>query len=277
MSWYYFDVPVTYARYPPVLCWQPLGRRVVPLVYMRNSGASAGMDTASTRWARYRGSSPSAQPRDDGSPVGDKGFAVVNKQPHLASWAIQTRPRQVGLAQRRPGSGQRCKGASSPRDRGGAATGCAGREVVRAAHSAHRETTHGPRLTTSLGARRVSPVSEVSQKEAKGMTKFILLYKGPATPASEMTQDQTEKVMAGWQTWIERVGAALVDIGAPMANGASVVDDGSTGVPTELNGYSIVEADDRDGALALVEGHPFLSDGTGNFSVDVYELLPIPM
>jgi hypothetical protein len=83
--------------------------------------------------------------------------------------------------------------------------------------------------------------------------------------------------MAAWQSWIERVGAALVDIGAPMANGASVVDDGSTGEPTELNGYSIVEADDRNGALALVEGHPFLSDRTGNFSVDVYELLPIPM
>jgi hypothetical protein len=91
------------------------------------------------------------------------------------------------------------------------------------------------------------------------MTKFILLYKGPATPASEMTQEQTEQVIAGWQTWVERVGGAL------------------EGEPTELNGYSIVEADDLDGALALVEGHPFLSDRTGNFSVDVYELLPIPM
>ena len=29
-------------------CWQPLGRPVVPLVYIRNSGASAGMDTGST-------------------------------------------------------------------------------------------------------------------------------------------------------------------------------------------------------------------------------------
>ena len=31
-----------------MLCWQPFGRPVVPLVYIRNSGASAGMDTGST-------------------------------------------------------------------------------------------------------------------------------------------------------------------------------------------------------------------------------------
>jgi hypothetical protein len=31
-----------------VLCWQPFGRPVVPLVYIRNSGASAGIDTGST-------------------------------------------------------------------------------------------------------------------------------------------------------------------------------------------------------------------------------------
>ena len=43
------------------------------------------------------------------------------------------------------------------------------------------------------------------------------------------------------------------------------------------NGYSIVEATDRDAALALVVGHPFLSDKTGTFSVDVFELLPVPM
>ena len=31
-----------------MLCTQPLGRPVVPLVYIRNNGASAGMETGST-------------------------------------------------------------------------------------------------------------------------------------------------------------------------------------------------------------------------------------
>ena len=109
------------------------------------------------------------------------------------------------------------------------------------------------------------------------MPKFILLYNGPATPPSEMEPDKVQEVMRAWQAWMENVGPALVDVGAPMDNGVSVVDDGSTRQAAELNGYSIVEADDRDAALALVVGHPFLSDKTGNFSVDVYELLPVPM
>ena len=29
-------------------CWQPLGLPVVPLEYMRNSGASAGIETGAT-------------------------------------------------------------------------------------------------------------------------------------------------------------------------------------------------------------------------------------
>ena len=44
-----------------MLCWAPFGRPVVPLVYMRNSGASAGMDTGSTIWRRYSGSTSSTK------------------------------------------------------------------------------------------------------------------------------------------------------------------------------------------------------------------------
>ena len=109
------------------------------------------------------------------------------------------------------------------------------------------------------------------------MAKFILLYNGPATPPSEMDPDRVQEVMGAWQAWMERVGPALLDVGAPMDSGVSVVDDGSTRPAGALNGYSLVEANDRDAALALVVGHPFLSDKTGNFSVDVYELLPVPM
>jgi hypothetical protein len=62
-----------------------------------------------------------------------------------------------------------------------------------------------------------------------------------------------------------------------MANGTVVVDDGSAGTGTQLNGYSIVEAPDQAAAAALTEGHPFLSDRTGAFSVEIFELMPVPM
>ena len=109
------------------------------------------------------------------------------------------------------------------------------------------------------------------------MTKFILLYNGPATPMEQMTPEQGQAVMEKWQAWIGRVGDALTDIGAPMANGEAIVDDGSSCTVTQLNGYSIVEADDVNAVKALLDSHPFLSDGGGNFSVEIHELLPVPV
>lgn len=109
------------------------------------------------------------------------------------------------------------------------------------------------------------------------MAKFIFVYKGPATDMRDMSDEQTKAVLDGWNRWIEKMGTSLVDVGQPMANGVSVVDDGSTGTATELNGYSILEADDMQGAKELADGHPFLSEGKGNFAIDIYELMPVPM
>ena len=109
------------------------------------------------------------------------------------------------------------------------------------------------------------------------MAKFIFVYKGPATDMSDMTEEQSKAILDAWNQWIEKTGSSLVDIGNPMANGISLVDDGSAGSPVLLNGYSIVEASDINEAKKLADGHPFLSEGKGNFAIDIYELLPVPM
>lgn len=82
--------------------------------------------------------------------------------------------------------------------------------------------------------------------------------------------------MAKWGAWMGRVGGALVDIGTPLGAGVSVVDDGSAGTATPLSGYSIVQAASLDEAESLVDGHPYLSDGSGDYAVDIYEMLPTP-
>jgi hypothetical protein len=109
------------------------------------------------------------------------------------------------------------------------------------------------------------------------MTKFILLYNGPATKAEDMDKEMVAKIMGAWKTWMEKLGSAMVDMGQPMANGVAVVDDGSAGTPLLLSGYSIIQAEDMEAAKKLVDGHPFLSDKTGKFSVEVFELQPVPM
>lgn len=109
------------------------------------------------------------------------------------------------------------------------------------------------------------------------MAKYIFVYKGPATDMSDMTEEQGKAVLAAWNQWMEKLGSSLIDIGNPMANGVSVVDDGSEGKASLLNGYSIVEAADMNAAKGLADGHPFLSEGKGNFAIDIFELMPVPM
>ncbi len=108
------------------------------------------------------------------------------------------------------------------------------------------------------------------------MPKFMMIYKGEATDMADMTEEQAAGVMAKWGAWMEKVGPALADIGTPFGPGASVVDDGSAGTAATLTGYSIVEAADLAGATALADGHPYLSEGKGNYAMDIFELMPVP-
>ena len=107
------------------------------------------------------------------------------------------------------------------------------------------------------------------------MTKFILLYKGPATPMQQISPEQSEQLMQAWGTWMGKVGAALVDQGAPFAGRTSLRGDGSATNASDLSGYTIVEAADVDEAKSLCDSHPFLSDGTATFAIEIYELAPM--
>ena len=106
------------------------------------------------------------------------------------------------------------------------------------------------------------------------MAKFIYLYRGPATPISDATPEQGAERMAAFGAWMEKVGAALVDVGSPFGASASLRDDGTEGTAADLIGYTIIEADDLAAAKALTDGLPFLSNGDGKCAVDIFELLP---
>ncbi len=108
------------------------------------------------------------------------------------------------------------------------------------------------------------------------MTKFILVYKGEATPMDQMSEEEGKAIMAKWGEWMGKVGGALVDMGMPFGPGISVVDDGSTRAAAALTGYSIVEAADLAAAQGLTDGHPYFAEGKGDFSIEVFELMPVP-
>jgi YCII-related domain len=107
------------------------------------------------------------------------------------------------------------------------------------------------------------------------MAKFMYLYRGPATAMSDVTPEQGAERMAAFTAWMEKAGAALVDVGRPFGPGTSVRDDGTEGTAGDLTGYTIVEADDLTAAKALTDGLPFLSGSDGKFAVEIFELLPM--
>lgn len=108
------------------------------------------------------------------------------------------------------------------------------------------------------------------------MSKYMMVYRGEATPMEDMTPEQGAEVLAKWNAWMDKVGPALADVGSPFGPSTSMVDDGTEGTAHSLTGYSIVEADSIDAAKGLADGHPYLSEGKGDYAIDIFELMSVP-
>lgn len=82
------------------------------------------------------------------------------------------------------------------------------------------------------------------------MPQFLMTYRGPKgyTPTTETTPL--------WRAWFDSMGDQLVDLGQP-ARGATAVGNCSSET-TELDGYSIIEAENLDSARAMARGCPHL-------------------
>jgi hypothetical protein len=106
------------------------------------------------------------------------------------------------------------------------------------------------------------------------MPQYMLLYRGPAPDMQAMDPAMGKAIMDDWNAWFGKVGKAMKDGGVPLMSGGNVSGNGASTKPTDVNGYSIVEAKDAAAAKALLKGHPHLKDKKN--SVDVMELTPIP-
>ncbi|MFC6357292.1 YciI family protein [Luethyella okanaganae] len=106
------------------------------------------------------------------------------------------------------------------------------------------------------------------------MSRFVMLYNSPIGAEEQVRQslEQGEADMQEWTAWADRAGNALVDFGLPLGNGRIVTSRGSGPAESSIAGYSIVEAKDADAAVAVVNGHPHLKNG----SIEVHEALEIP-
>ena len=93
------------------------------------------------------------------------------------------------------------------------------------------------------------------------MAKYVLVYHGGGMPE---TDEEQAAVMAAWGAWAESLKEALTDMGNAFGNSATINADGSVtpgGGANPASGYSLLEADSLDAAVALAKGNPILQSG----------------
>jgi hypothetical protein len=93
------------------------------------------------------------------------------------------------------------------------------------------------------------------------MTQFVLAYHG--TPQFKSKEDG-ENHMTAWMAWMKGLGEAVVNPGLPLGASMTIEPDGSVtpgGGANPLAGFTIIEADTMEAALAPAKPCPHLSAG----------------
>ncbi len=101
------------------------------------------------------------------------------------------------------------------------------------------------------------------------MARYFLAYIGGGGMAP--TPEEQEKVMDAWRSWMGGLGQRLVDPGAPVMPKTSVSGSGtSEGTRSGFGGWSVVNADSQEDALAAAKDCPHIAAGG---TVEVYEVI----
>ena len=93
------------------------------------------------------------------------------------------------------------------------------------------------------------------------MNRYLILHQGFEKP--------TPEIMDQWKAWFEKAAGCTVDQGGFHGQAVEISQGGEQplGMDREaLTGYSIIEAESFDAALALARENPFVT------SIRVYEI-----
>jgi hypothetical protein len=110
------------------------------------------------------------------------------------------------------------------------------------------------------------------------LKNFIVIYHATASAIEQMKDSGPEDMQKGmelWMAWANKIGTGLVEMGTPLGGGQKITESGSSPSDRGVVGYSILQAEDMEGAIALLEGHPHLGWAAG-CEIEVHESLPMP-
>lgn len=109
------------------------------------------------------------------------------------------------------------------------------------------------------------------------MAQFLAIYGAPVGAMEEMmkntTQEERDKQMESWNTWMEAKKSSIVEKGAPLGKNKRISNSGVEDVPNEVGGYSIIEASSQEDAAKLFSDNPMLQ--MPGAYVDVLPIMPM--
>ncbi|RKF18760.1 hypothetical protein DBZ36_10210 [Alginatibacterium sediminis] len=104
------------------------------------------------------------------------------------------------------------------------------------------------------------------------MPKFAIVYTGGQPPS---TPEEGQQHMQKYQVWMAGLGERAVSPANPFKGTQTIAPDGSAtaGSACQMSGFTIIEAEDMDQALADAKACPFLGIGG---SLEVSEIMSMP-
>jgi hypothetical protein len=111
------------------------------------------------------------------------------------------------------------------------------------------------------------------------MKKFLVVYMADHATFEKMMRESTPEMrqagMQGWMKWMADHQASIVDGGAPLGATKRVNASGVTDVRNDMGGYSIVQAESHDAAVAMFsKDFPHLQ--MPGAWIEIVEIMPIP-
>jgi len=101
------------------------------------------------------------------------------------------------------------------------------------------------------------------------MPQFMITYFGGDKPS---THEEGKAHFAKYQEWLGSLGAAAVKPMNPLKGTQTITPNGelSEGSATAMSGFTVVEADSIEAAVAMAKGCPFLEV---NGTLEVAEMI----
>ncbi len=107
------------------------------------------------------------------------------------------------------------------------------------------------------------------------MGRFVAIYRAPMTAREQMSKATPDDGKA-WMDWFGQWGEGVVDFGGMLDIGHRVGISGSSQGDPNVTGFSILEAESMEAAIAMVQSHPHLRFAEG-CEIEVREYLTPPM